>query len=55
MVTDDRMDVEYVVTEHGTVNLRGKSTKERALGLIGVADPRFREQLLAEAKQMALV
>ena len=55
MVTDDRMDVEYIVTEHGIVNLRGKSTKERALGLIGVADPRFREQLLAEAKQMALV
>jgi itaconate CoA-transferase len=55
MVTDDRMDVEYIVTEHGVVNLRGKSTKERALGLIGVADPRFRDQLLAEAKQMALV
>jgi itaconate CoA-transferase len=55
MVTDDRMDVEYIVTEHGIVNLRGKSTKERALGLIGIADPRFRDQLLAEAKQMALV
>jgi itaconate CoA-transferase len=55
MVTDDRMDVEYIVTEHGVVNLRGKSTKERALGLIGVAEPRFRDQLLAEAKHMALV
>jgi acyl-CoA hydrolase len=49
------MDVEYIVTEHGVVNLRGKSTKERALGLIGVAEPRFRDQLLAEAKHMALV
>ncbi len=55
MVTDDRMDVEYLVTEHGAVNLRGKSTRERALGLIGIAEPRFRDQLLADAKHMALV
>jgi len=55
MVTDDRMDVEYIVTENGIVNLRGKSTKERALGLIGVADPNFRGQLPTEAKRMALV
>jgi itaconate CoA-transferase len=55
MVTDDRMDVEYVVTEHGAVNLRGKSTKERALALVDIAHPSFREELLAEARRMALI
>jgi itaconate CoA-transferase len=55
MVTDDRMDVEYVVTKHGVVNLRGKTTRERALALIGIADPRFRDQLVATARDMALV
>jgi itaconate CoA-transferase len=35
MVTVDRMDVEYVVTEYGVVNLRGKSTKQRAEALMG--------------------
>jgi itaconate CoA-transferase len=55
MVTDDRMDVEYVVTEHGIAHLRGKSTRERALGLIDIADPASRDQLLADARQMALV
>lgn len=55
MVTDDRMDVEHVVTEHGAVNLRGKSTKERALALVDIAHPSFREELLGEARRMALI
>jgi itaconate CoA-transferase len=33
MATDTRMDVEYIVTEYGCVNLRGKSTRERAQAL----------------------
>jgi itaconate CoA-transferase len=55
MVTDVRMDVEHVVTEFGMVNLRGKSTKERALALISIADPRFQEQLIQEAKKVTLI
>jgi 4-hydroxybutyrate CoA-transferase len=40
-----RADVDFVVTEHGTVDLRYKSVDERAEALIAVAAPRFREML----------
>jgi itaconate CoA-transferase len=55
MVTDQRMDIEYVATEHGLGNLRGKSTKERALALIGLAHPSFRDELTAAARKVTLV
>jgi itaconate CoA-transferase len=55
MVTDDRMDVEYVATEHGIVNLRGKSTKQRAEALIGIAHPDHRQELLAAARKITLI
>lgn len=47
--------MEYVATQHGIVNLRGKSTKERAEALIGIADPSFREQLTAAARKVTLI
>jgi acyl-CoA hydrolase len=34
MATDTGMDIEHMVTEYGTVNLQGESTRERALALI---------------------
>lgn len=40
-----RVDVDFVVTEHGTADLRYKSVDERAEALIAVAAPRFRERL----------
>ncbi|MGB7845319.1 MAG: acetyl-CoA hydrolase/transferase C-terminal domain-containing protein [Candidatus Acidiferrum sp.] len=55
MATDTRMDVEYVVTEYGCVNLRGKSTRERALALISIAHPNFRDELMAYAISVVLV
>lgn len=55
MATDTRMDVEYVVTEYGCVNLRGKSTRERALALISIAHPNFRDELTAHAKKIVLI
>lgn len=55
MVTDVRMDVEFVVTEHGAVNLRGKSTKERAEALIGIAHPDHRDDLLKAARKVTLI
>jgi itaconate CoA-transferase len=55
MVTDVRMDVEWVVTEHGAVNLRGKSTKERAEALIGIAHPDFRAELTGAARKVTLI
>jgi len=50
-----RGDVQYVVTEYGAVNLFGKSYQERALALISVAHPRFREELFHEARKMGLL
>jgi 4-hydroxybutyrate CoA-transferase len=44
-VTTTRAHVQYVVTEHGVAYLHGKSIRERAQALIGIADPRFRDQL----------
>ena len=55
MVTDDRMDVEYVVTEHGVVNLRGRSTAARAQALIEIADPKFRDELREAARKIILI
>ncbi len=55
VVTDTRMDTQYVVTEYGVVNLLGKSTTERALALIEIAHPDFREELLKQAKDMGMV
>jgi acyl-CoA hydrolase len=43
-----RCDVDYIITEHGTANLIGKSVHERAQALIGVAAPEFRSLLSAE-------
>ena len=55
MATDTRMDVEYIATEYGCVNLRGKSTRERALALISIAHPNFRDELMAHAKKIVLI
>ena len=54
-VTTPRTDVHYVVTENGVANLKGLSSTERALALINLADPAFRENLVAEAKRLHLV
>ena len=45
-----RGDAYYVVTEYGIAFLHGKNVRERVLALISIAHPRFREQLLEEAK-----
>lgn len=50
-----RGDVQYVVTEYGAVNLFGKSYQERAMALIGIAHPQFRDELFFEAKKMGLL
>lgn len=44
-VTTPRNDTHIVVTEFGWVDLKGKSLRERAEALIGIAHPRFREEL----------
>jgi len=55
VVTTPRMDTHYLATEYGVVNLKGKSTRERAKDIIGLAHPDFRDELLAEAQKMCLV
>jgi acyl-CoA hydrolase/ribosomal protein S18 acetylase RimI-like enzyme len=50
-----RSDVQHVVTEYGAVNLFGKSFQERALGLISIAHPDFRDELFFQAKKMGLL
>jgi itaconate CoA-transferase len=54
-VTTPRTDVHYVATEYGCVNLKGKSSSERALSLISIAHPAFRAELLEAAKKNFLV
>ena len=55
VVTSTRYDVDYVVTEHGVAPLGGATVRERALGLINVAHPKFRDKLEAAAREMGLV
>ncbi len=51
-VTVPRADVHFVITEYGVAYLFGKPLRERAIALIQLAHPRFRQELLAEAKQL---
>jgi len=51
-VTIARSDVHYVITEHGMAYLFGKSVRERAVALIEIAHPKFRAELLEQAKAL---
>jgi acyl-CoA hydrolase len=52
IVTLTRNDVMYVATEYGVANLRGKSLRQRAQALIGLAHPDFRRELSDYAKEV---
>ena len=54
IVTTPRAAVNYIVTEFGGVNLKGKSTWQRAEALISIAHPEFREELIKEADKMGI-
>ncbi len=54
-VTVSRAEVHYVVTEYGIADLWGKTVRERSLALIQIAHPKFRDQLLEEARRRKLV
>lgn len=51
-VVTTRGDVHYVVTEYGISYLHGKNIRERAMALINIAHPKFRQWLLDEAKNL---
>jgi itaconate CoA-transferase len=55
VVTTPRMDTHYLATEYGVVNLKGKSTRDRALDIISLAHPKFRDDLLKEAQSLRLL
>jgi len=51
-VVTTRGGVHYVITEYGIAHLHGKSIRERALALIGIAHPDFREELMSAAQDL---
>jgi len=53
-VSTSKNDINYVVTEFGVAQLRGKSAGQRARELIGIAHPNFRAELAEQAKRMGL-
>jgi 4-hydroxybutyrate CoA-transferase len=54
-VVTTRAHVRTVVTEYGVAELFGKSLRERAVALIGIAHPDVRDRLDAEARALHLV
>lgn len=55
IVTTPRSDMMYVVTEYGIANLKGKSVPERAIALIALAHPDYRDDLTREAREKGLI
>ena len=54
-VTIARSDIHYVISEYGSAYIYAKSIQERALSLIEIAHPDFRDDLLNEAKRLGYV
>jgi len=49
-VSISRNDIQYVATEYGIANLKGRTLEERARALIALAHPKFREELERSAR-----
>lgn len=54
-VTTNKNTVDNVVTEYGVAELRGRSIRDRTLALIGIAHPKFRDDLTARAKELGFL
>jgi acyl-CoA hydrolase len=54
-LSTSKNDVNYVVTEYGVAQLRGKSAQQRARELIGIAHPAFRGELTEQAKRLNIL
>ena len=54
-VSTSKNDINYVVTEFGVAQLRGKTGKQRAQEMISIAHPSFRAELTEAAKKMNLL
>ena len=51
-VTTVKHVVDCVVTEYGVAELRGSSIRERTRKLIGIAHPKFRDDLERRAREL---
>jgi 4-hydroxybutyrate CoA-transferase len=49
-----RNDIHYIVTEYGIAKMEGRSLRERAHALIEIAHPKFKEELIEQAKDRHL-
>lgn len=54
-VTIPSHDIDTVVTEFGFADLKGLCVRDRALALINIAHPKFRDQLKTEVMQLGIV
>jgi len=52
VVTSHKNLVDKVVTEHGAAELRGRTIRQRAEALIGIAAPPFRDELRSAARKL---
>jgi acyl-CoA hydrolase len=55
VVTTSKNTVDKIVTEFGVAEMRGRTIRDRAQQLISIAHPRFRDELSAEARSLALI
>jgi acyl-CoA hydrolase len=55
VVTTSKNTVDKIVTEFGVAEMRGQTIRDRAQQLISIAHPRFRDELSAEARALALI
>ena len=53
VVTTPRHHLDYVITEHGAVDVAGMTVRERALALAELAHPDFRDELIAGAQNIS--
>jgi itaconate CoA-transferase len=55
VVTTPRNEVHWLVSEYGAVNLKGRTTHERAKAIIGLAHPKFRDELTEAARELRYI
>ena len=54
IVTNSRSIAHFIVTEYGKVNVKGKTVWERAEGLINIAHPDTRDELVKSAEKQGI-
>lgn len=55
IVSGNRCEIDYLVTEYGVALMKGMSVKQRAKNLIAIAHPDFRDELTFYARQQRFI